>query len=124
MEAIATRIVQVMLAAVLVERLLEGLHRFHWTRRFKEHLIGVGDGSGVLPPGWLREFVGCKFCQSWWAGWGAAVLILSTTGVAPRSGGWAFVFDIFWVGLVSGSLANFIHHLRDIMSAAVTRLWR
>ncbi|MBN1254002.1 MAG: hypothetical protein JXA50_01845 [Deltaproteobacteria bacterium] len=106
---ILARIIQIGLAAIITERLLDGLHKFYWTAKFKKYLVGDGDGRGILKDGPLREFIRCKFCQSFWVGWAAAAITLSMIGVAPPRGGWAFVFDIFWVGLCAGSLANKLH---------------
>lgn len=107
-------ILQILLATIITERLLEGLHQFYWTRKLREHLVGVeqwtSDGSvnvvmGSLPIGPLREFIRCKFCQSWWMGW-----VVSLATVVLWSGwSWHWV----WMGLVVGSLANMLHDVKD-----------
>jgi hypothetical protein len=94
------RIIQIMLAAVITERLLEGLHKFYWTAKLKRYLVGDDDGGGILT-GWKREFVRCKFCQSWWVAWGVSICVLLIWG------GWSLHW--VWMGLIAGGLANKIH---------------
>jgi len=55
---------KLLLGAILVEILLEGLHRQFWTARIKERLLERWPKHSAR-----REFVKCKFCQSWWLGW-------------------------------------------------------
>lgn len=109
-------IAQIILAAFITERLLEGLHKFYWTKKLKEQLVGIepwSDGagqsfaekSGILSSGPLREFVRCKFCQSWWGAWGVCLVITLLWQ------GWSLHW--IWMGFVAGSLSNIIHDVRD-----------
>ena len=93
----------IIISAIITERLLEGLHRFYWTRQLKIYLVGDDDGGGVIPYGPLREFIRCKFCQSWWVAWGVSLTIQMVFK------DWSLQW--IWVGLVVGSLANKLHDI-------------
>lgn len=118
----------IFISAIITERLLEGLHRFYWTRQLKIYLVGedkahlVGEkiNTGIVQIPWLREFIRCKFCQSFWMGWMVSLLMFSL----PPCGTPAFIFSInrcgaiggliinvFLIGLIAGSLANKLHDL-------------
>jgi hypothetical protein len=93
----------IIISTIITERLLEGLHKFYWTRQIKIYLVGENDGHGILEDGPLREFIRCKFCQSWWAAWGISLVVIWV------SLGWSWHW--VWVGLIVGSLANKLHDL-------------
>jgi len=122
----------IVISTIITERLLEGLHRFYWTAKFKKYLVGDGDGRGILPDGPLREFIRCKFCQSFWISWAVTALMLSVAmrhpllkniqkvgdiiRATPQSGG-GLIINTIWIGLVVGSLANKLHDLCDSIKA-------
>jgi hypothetical protein len=106
---ILEKIIQIVLAAIITERLLDGLHRFYWTAKIKRYLVGDDDGQGVVSREALREFIRCKFCQSWWMAWAASLVILLF---------WeGFSWHWIWVGLVAGWLANKLHDVGETIKA-------
>lgn len=96
------RIAQIMLAAIITERLIDGLHKFYWTAELKRYLVGDNDGLGILN-GWKREYVRCKFCQSWWVAWGVSLIVL----ILWEGWSWHWV----WMGVVTGWLSNMLHNI-------------
>jgi hypothetical protein len=106
---ILEKIIQIVLAAIITERLLDGLHRFYWTAKIKRYLVGEDDGRGILPEGALREFIRCKFCQSWWMAWGVSLAMLLIWE------GWSLHW--LWMGLVAGGLANKLHDVGETIKA-------
>jgi hypothetical protein len=117
-------IAQIILAAIITERLLEGLHKFYWTKKLKTYLVGdsrtwTSNGDdvvqvgklelGILPKGALREYVRCKFCQSWAIAWVSSLVILLIWE------GWSLHW--LWIGLVAGWLANKLHDAGEAIKA-------
>jgi hypothetical protein len=106
---ILEKIIQIVLAAIITERLLDGLHKFYWIAKFKRYLVGDNDGKGILPEGARREYVRCKFCQSWIIAWVSSLVILLIWE------GWSLHW--IWIGLVAGWLANKLHDIGEAIKA-------
>jgi hypothetical protein len=92
---------QIIIGAVLVEHLLEGFHRNPWTVQFKTWLMAkTKEGSK------LREYLSCKFCESWALGW---IVALSIGLWYTQTWAW----DWLWAGVIMSSLANATHGIKD-----------
>jgi hypothetical protein len=110
---ITIRLLQIFLAAIITERLIDGLHRFYWTRKLKEHFVGSdwGDGiettDGIIRHDALREYIKCKFCQSWAIAWVVSLVVTTLWS------GWSFHW--LWMGLVAGLFANKSHDIGELI---------
>lgn len=111
MGAIGRLVIEILLASFLAERLLEGLHKSYWGElvmgRLKKHFPAPETREVAL---WslqdvIGEFIHCKFCQSWGMGWASILAIMLSLG----DWSWHWI----WAGIVTGSISNLIHHLRD-----------
>jgi hypothetical protein len=97
---------QLIIGAILVEHLLEGIHRNPVTSSFRDLLI-TKIGKGSLG----GQYLLCKFCESWAAGWIIAIFIMLWYS---HSWGWNWL----WAGIVMSSLANVIHGVKDWLAVA------
>ncbi len=112
-----TLIFIIVISTIITERLLEGLHRFYWLRKLKIYLVGEGKphlvgeyiNRGIVQIAWIREYIRCKFCQSWATAWVVSFIVLWIF--------WGISFHFIWIGLVAGSLANKLHDLGDAVKA-------
>ena len=109
MGIIVERICQLIIGSVIVEHLIEGLHRNYWTVKIKKRVLAAiqarwGDGGA------LYEYLACKFCESWAVGWAAALTIILWCGI------WSW--DWLWMGVVISSGANMVHGLKGWLDVA------
>jgi len=98
------RILQIIAGAIVAEHLLEGLHKNYWTSKIIDRLRCRLEGSAI------HEFLGCKFCQSWYVGWLVALVIILLRG-------WS-LWNCVWMGIVISSVANMIHGLKGWLEVA------
>lgn len=109
MEIVITRIIQIIVGAIIVEHLLEGLHRNYWTVKIRERIllfIRTNTGEG----GVLYEYLLCKFCESWAVGWAVAIATILWCGT------WSW--DWIWMGVVMSSGANMVHGFKGWINVA------
>ena len=91
---------QLIIGAILLEMSLTGLHKHPVTRRLKDRIYATNLADTAL-----GEFLTCKYCQSWWAGWALANVMMLC------SGSWSW--DWLWMGPLMAWGANMLHHMRD-----------
>lgn len=109
MGIVIERVLQLIIGAVIVEQLIEGLHRNYWTAKIKKRVLkAIETKRGE--EGALYEYLLCKFCESWAVGWAVALSTILWCGI------WSW--DWVWMGLVMSSGANMVHSFKSWLGVA------